>query len=123
MKILLIEDEEVLLRVLQEKLESENFNVQVALDGEAGMSAAKSFKPDMILLDLLLPKISGLEVLAILKEDSVLKQIPVIVLSNLSDGLSIKKALSLGAVDYLVKTQHPVNEVIEKINKHILTAK
>lgn len=123
MKILIIEDEEVLLKVLQEKLESENFKVEVAFDGDSGISMSKKVKPDLILLDILLPKIGGLEVLTFLKKDAELKNIPVIVLSNLSASQDIKKALSLGAVDYLVKTQHPINEVIEKIDKYILRAR
>jgi len=123
MKILIAEDEDVLLRVLQEKLENENFKVDVALDGESALSMIKRVKPDMVLLDLVLPKVAGLDVLYFLKEDSELKNIPVIVLSNLSDSEDIKKALSLGAVDYLIKTQHPINEVIEKVNKYILKSR
>jgi len=123
MKILIAEDEDVLLRVLQEKLENENFKVDVALDGESALSMIKRVKPDMILLDLVLPKVAGLDVLYFLKEDSELKNIPVIVLSNLSDSEDINKALGMGAVDYLIKTQHPINEVIEKVNKYILKSR
>ena len=77
----------------------------------------------MILLDIILPKIDGIEVLTRLKEDEDLKNIPVIMLSNLNEDEKIKQALSLGAVDYMTKIQHPINEVIEKVNRYILKAK
>jgi DNA-binding response OmpR family regulator len=123
MKILLVEDEEVLAKVLQEKLEGEKFNVSVVNDGEAVLSLAKKFKPDLILLDIMLPKLDGLEVLSALKADNDLNKIPVIMLSNLDEDGKIKEALSMGAVDYLIKAQHPINEVVEKVNEYILKSK
>lgn len=123
MKVLIVEDEDVLLRVIKEKLENEKFEVGVAISGDGVLNTVKSFMPDMILLDLLLPKVSGLEVLSLIKKDDDLKNIPIIVLSNLSDSENINKALKIGAVDYLVKTEHPINEVVEMINKHILKAR
>lgn len=123
MKILIVEDEDILAKVLQEKLEDDNFKVSVAYDGVSALSMIKNLKPDMVLLDLLLPKMSGLEVLASIKKDDDLSNIPVIILSNLSNDPEVKKALSMGAVDYMVKTKHPINEVIEKVNKYILKAR
>ncbi|MBK5215311.1 MAG: response regulator [Candidatus Pacebacteria bacterium] len=76
-----------------------------------------------MLLDIILPKIDGLEVLAQLKDDEKLKNIPVIMLYNLNENEKIKRALSLGVVDYMTKIQHPINEVIDKVNKYILKAK
>lgn len=123
MKLLIVEDEDVLVRVLQEKFEEENFKVSVARDGSLVLPLVKKSKPDMILLDILLPKINGLEVLESLKNDSSLRDIPVIIMSNLDDEQKVEKALKLGAVDYMIKTQHPINEVVEKVNKYILKAR
>lgn len=123
MKLLIVEDEDVLVRVLQEKFEEENFKVSVARDGSLVLPLVKKSKPDMILLDILLPKINELEVLESLKNDSSLRDIPVIIMSNLDDEQKVEKALKLGAVDYMIKTQHPINEVVEKVNKYILKAR
>ncbi len=92
---------------------------RVASDGEAGLAAAKSFEPNLIILDLLLPKKSGFEVLETLKANQSLSTTPVIVMSNLGEDTDIKRALSLGAVDYYVKSEHPINEIVEKI-RHVL---
>ncbi|MFA7385406.1 MAG: response regulator [Candidatus Paceibacterota bacterium] len=123
MKILLVEDEEILIKVLQEKLEKEGFTVDLATNGEVVLFLAKKFRPDLILLDIVLPKKNGLEVLRDLKEDPVLKNIPVIILSNLGEDEKIKKALSMGAVDYMVKAQHPINEVMDKIKSYLIQPK
>ncbi len=123
MKILIVEDEEILAKVLEEKFENNDFKVSIVSDGEAVLPMVRKFKPDIILLDIILPKLDGIEVLSQLKEDEDLKNIPVIMLSNLNDDEKIKQALSLGAVDYMTKIQHPVNEVIDKVNRYILKAK
>ena len=123
MKVLIVEDEDILVRVLQEKFEEEHFKVSISRDGGGALSLAKKFKPDAILLDILLPKLNGLEVLAQLKKDDNLKNIPVIIMSNVSDDERIKKGLSLGAVGYMIKTQHPINEVVEKVNEYIAKAR
>lgn len=116
MKILIVEDEDVLSLVLKEKFESEGYEVIIAKDGEEVQSKVERFKPNIILLDLILPKKGGLEVLENIKENPELKLIPVIVLSNLEGDETIKKALSLGAADYFVKTQHPIAEIVEKVS-------
>ncbi len=123
MKILLVEDEEILADVMQEKLVEAKFTVDLATDGEMALQKAAHSHPDLIMLDLLLPKKDGFEVLRELKADAKLKNIPVVVLSNLGQDEEIKKALQLGAVDYMVKTQHPINEVIEKVKALILKGK
>lgn len=123
MKILIVEDEDVLLRVLKEKFEEENFDIRTAEDGSTVFDLAKKFRPDIILLDIILPKIDGLEALSLLKADDELRLIPVIMLSNLDDDQKIKEALRLGAVDYMIKTQHPINEVVEKVHEYILKSK
>ena len=122
-KILIIEDEEVLAEVLKEKLKKANLEVKIAKDGEEAISMAKSFEPDVIVLDLLLPKVSGFEVLKQVKADERLSRIPVVVLSNLSDDENIKKAMNMGAMDYFVKANHPINEIVEKIKGTLLKAK
>lgn len=123
MKILLAEDDDILYRVLQEKFEDKNFEVVIARDGSEVLPLAKKIKPDIIILDILLPKLGGLEVLSYLKSDNEIADIPVIALSNVEEDKTIKEVLILGAVEYLVKTEHPINEVVEKINKYILKSK
>jgi two-component system alkaline phosphatase synthesis response regulator PhoP len=120
MKVLIVEDEEALRKVLQEKLERSGFETFAAKDGDEGWNLAKSKNPDIILLDLVLPKRSGFEVLTALKQDPELKEIPVFILSNLAEDESLKKALTMGAEDYFVKSQHPINEVVEKVKNRLL---
>ena len=115
MKILIVEDEDVLSAVLEEKFKDVGYDVAVARDGEEAETMAAKFKPNLILLDLILPKKDGLAVLESLKSDSEMKLIPVVVLSNLEGDETIKKALFLGAEDYFVKTQHPLAEIVEKV--------
>lgn len=123
MKILIIEDEEVLAEVIKEKLEKTGDAVAVATDGEEAVPLARKFVPDIIVLDLLLPKRSGFEVLRILKADETFKMTPVIVVSNLGEESDIKRALDLGAADYYVKSEHPINEIIEKIKGALIRSK
>jgi DNA-binding response OmpR family regulator len=123
MKIAIVEDEEALAQVLREKLEKEKFEVKIAVDGEVALPLIKTFMPDLILLDLLLPKKSGLDILRELKEEEGFKAIPVIILSNLGGDEDIKEGLALGAKDYFVKTQHPINEVVDKIKEELLNPK
>lgn len=115
MKILIIEDEEILQKVLKEKFEKEGFKVMITDDRERAIPITKKFEPDVILLDIILPKSDGFTILSDLMADAKLKAIPVVVLSNLGQDEEIKRALSMGAVEYLVKTQHPIKEVIEKV--------
>lgn len=121
MKIVIVEDEEILSKVLEEKFRKANFDVAIAVDGEEALPVIRKFSPEIIILDLILPKRSGFEVLQELKTNPELKAIPVIVLSNLGQDEDIKKALQLGAEDYIVKTQHPINEVIEKVKERLLS--
>jgi len=123
MKILIVEDEDVLALVLEEKFKNEGYQVMIARDGEEARSKIEKFRPNIILLDLILPKKEGMRVLEDIKSDSELKLIPVIVLSNLEGDEIIKKALSLGAVDYFVKTQHPIAEIVEKVNALFVRSK
>jgi len=116
-KILFIEDESALQKNLSDLFSRENYETISALDGEIGLSLAKNKKPDLILLDLILPKASGLDVLKKLKEDKDTKNIPVIVLTNLESMGDIEKTLALGATTYLVKSSYSLDEVLEKVKK------
>ena len=116
-KILFIEDESALQKTFRDVLEKEGYQMISALDGESGLRLAKSQKPDLILLDLILPRKDGFEVLKELKEDEATKEIPVIVLTNLEDIESVEKAIELGATTYLVKAQYTLEEVIQKVKK------
>lgn len=123
MKIVIVEDEEIFLKVLKEKFERENFSVKTAENGEEALSVIKKSRPDIIVLDVILPKKDGFTVLKELKADADLKTIPVIMLSNLGQDEEIKKALRLGAIDYFVKTQHPIKEIVEKVRALLIRPK
>lgn len=116
-KILFIEDESALQKTFGEVLSQEGYKMISALDGETGLSLAKTKNPDLILLDLVLPKAHGFDVLKNLKEDKETSAIPVIVLTNLEGIKDIDKAIELGATTYLVKAQYSLEEVVEKIKK------
>ena len=118
-KILIVEDERSLSELVENELDSMGFDARVAGDGELAMKLARSFDPDVIMLDLILPKKGGLEVLKELKIDPALKTIPVIVLSNLSGDESIRMAMTFGADDYFVKTQSSIFEIIGKVQKRL----
>ena len=117
--ILFVEDEPTLQKTLSLALEQEGYTVKNALDGEIGLNLAKEIKPDLILLDLILPKMDGFEVLDELKKDDSTKSIPVIVLTNLESSQDIEKALVLGANTYLVKANYDLKEVIDKVRENI----
>ena len=121
-KILFIEDEPALQNALSTTLEGGGYTLLSALDGEIGLQTAQREKPDLILLDLVLPKIDGFEVLKKLKENHEMENIPVIILSNLEGSIDVERALELGAKTYLVKTNYKLEEVVEKI-KNILSEK
>ena len=116
-KILFIEDESALQKTFGEVLAQEGYEVISALDGDVGLRLAKDKKPDLILLDLVLPKIHGFEVLKELKLAPETKDIPIIVLTNLEGVADVDKAIELGAKTYLVKAQYSLEEVVEKIKK------
>ena len=116
-KILFIEDESALQKTFGDILKQEGYEMLSALDGETGLSMAKTENPDLILLDLVLPKKHGFEVLQALKEDASTKDIPIIVLTNLEGTGDVEKALELGATTYLIKASYTLEEVVAKIKK------
>ncbi|PJE58472.1 MAG: response regulator [Candidatus Portnoybacteria bacterium CG10_big_fil_rev_8_21_14_0_10_36_7] len=115
--ILIIEDDIFLADLYKTKFELEGFEVYVAYDGEKGLELVAKKRPAVVLLDLILPKLSGFVVLENLKKDKNLKDIPVILLTNLSQKADVEKGLRLGAVDYLIKAHFMPSEVVAKINK------
>lgn len=118
-KILFIEDDPGLQDALKESLANAPYDFFSAFDGEEGFRQSKERQPDLILLDLILPKISGQAVLADLKKDSKTKDIPVVVLTNLEDPKHIEEVLRLGANAYLVKTQYTLQELRKKIDEFL----
>jgi len=114
-KILIIEDDKFLRELIAQKLIKEGYDIVEAVDGEKGIKSVKEEKPDLILLDLILPGIDGFEVLAKIKENLVLSQIPVIILSNLGQKDDIERGLKIGAVDYLIKAHFTPGEIVEKV--------
>lgn len=115
--ILLVEDDTFLANIYKTKFEMEGFTVRVAETGDEGLAAVKKIKPDIVLLDILLPKMDGFTVLKKLKADSATKQIPVILLTNLGQKDDVEKGLELGAADYLIKAHFKPSETVEKVNK------
>lgn len=113
--ILIIEDDKFLRELIAQKILKEGYNVSEALDGEEGMKKIKEEKPDLILLDLILPGIDGFEILSKIKEDPSLSSIPVIILSNLGQREDVEKGMKLGAIDYLIKAHFTPGEIIDKI--------
>ena len=120
-KILIVEDDKFLRELIARKVIDEGFNVSEAIDGEEGIKKIKEEKPDMVLLDLILPGIDGFEVLTRMKEDPALSSIPVIIFSNLGQKEDIEKGLKLGAIDYLIKAHFTPGEIIEKIKSNLRT--
>jgi DNA-binding response OmpR family regulator len=118
-KILLIEDEKMVAEMYKEKFEREGFEVVLALTSEEGLELAKKEKPDLILLDILLPKKDGTFFLAEIKKDPKIAKIPVVALSNYEHPETKKLALELGVKEYLIKTNFTPKEIVEKI-KHYL---
>lgn len=117
--ILLIEDDKFIARAYKDGLEQAGFDIETAENGTVGMEAMHRRVPRLILLDLIMPEKDGFEVLAEMKMDSALAKIPVIILSNLGQSGDIQKARDLGAVDYLVKADSSMQEVIEKVKIYV----
>lgn len=122
-KIVIIEDDIFLAEMYATKFEFEGFDMQVASNGDEGLKLVKKTKPDIVLLDILLPKQNGFEVLEELKKDDELREIPVVLLTNLGQKEDIEKGLELGAVDYLIKAHFVPSEVVQKVKNVISESK
>jgi len=118
-KILLVEDDEALAAVYKSRLDIEGFDTKGVYNGEEALSAAMQFKPDLILLDAMMPKISGFDVLDILRNTPETAGIRVIMLTALSQPKDKERAESLGVNDYLVKSQVVIGDVIERVKFHL----
>lgn len=120
-KILIIEDEKDLRYFLSLALKAEGFEIIEAFDAEEGLEKLKTERPDLILLDIYLPRMSGFEFLTKIKKDSKLKDIPVIILSNLGQQEEIEEGLKRGAVDYMVKANYTLDEIVKKVKDFLKT--
>ncbi|MEK7545912.1 MAG: response regulator [Patescibacteria group bacterium] len=116
-KILVVEDETFLVKIYAVKLKKEGFDVSIANDGEEAVRLAQEIEPDIILLDLILPKMNGFEALEKMRASSANKTTPVIVLSNLGQEEDIKRAEALGADSYLVKANFSIQDIVAKIRE------
>ena len=118
-KILLVEDDDGLASVYQTRLEAETFNVRRVPNGEDALAAAIEFHPDLILLDAMMPKASGFDVLDILRNTPETTNVKIIMLTALSQDSDRERAESLGVDEYLVKSQVVIADVIERIKHHL----
>ncbi|MCK5211339.1 response regulator [Candidatus Parcubacteria bacterium] len=116
-KILVIEDEETLIDLLVTKLKAAGYRVECATDGESGLKKIRSKRPDIILLDIVMPKKNGYEVMEAMRAENI--SIPVIIISNSGQPVEIEKTKKLGAVDYLIKTEFSPQEVLEKVSNYL----
>ena len=118
-KVMIVEDDEHISKVYEIKLAKEGYATSLAVDGDEAVAKITSEKPDLILLDLMIPKKDGFGVLEDIKKVPSLAGIPVIVLSNLGQQSDQDRALGLGANEYLVKVDYPIQEVVNRIKKYL----
>jgi len=117
--VLLIEDDPFLTRAYEVKFESEGINLAVTTNGEEGLARMRAQKPQLILLDLMMPKKSGFEVLKEMQQDPNLKDIPVIVLTVLGREEDVRSTLALGAKEYFIKTETKLDDVVKSAKKYL----
>jgi CheY-like chemotaxis protein len=118
-KILLIEDEVLILRMYEKIFSYEGFTVITAENGIDGIEKAKVNKPSLILLDIMMPKMDGLRVLELLKQEPLTQNIPVVILTNLSSDVVIKDAFAKGAAGYLVKSEIINDKIVDEVKQYI----
>lgn len=118
-KILLVEDDDALASVYTTRLQAEGFDVRRVPNGEEALSAALAFKPDLVVLDVMMPKVSGFDVLDILRNTAETAKVKVVMLTALSQDSDRQKAQDLGVDDYLVKSQVVIADVVERIKNHL----
>jgi DNA-binding response OmpR family regulator len=116
-RVLLVEDDQFLRELLDRKLKSEGFNVQTAIEGESALAQVKEFKPEIVLLDIILPGTDGFSILEQLKSDDEVSKTPVVMLSNLGQKDDVDKGMKLGAVGYLVKAHFTPGDIVAKVNE------
>ena len=118
-KIVLVEDEEIMINLLQKKLIKEGYDVSIARDGGEGLKKIRETMPDLILMDIVMPKVGGFEAMEQIQKDPKINKIPIIIISNSGQPVEVDKARELGARDWLIKTEFDPQELIEKIKKQI----
>lgn len=123
-KILIVEDDTILLAMYKKEFESEGFEVLTAVDGQMGLDMARTHKPSLVLLDIMMPKMNGIEMLDRLKADSSVSAIPVIILTNLSGVMKkdIEKAFNIGTTKRLIKSDNKPKDVVDAVKKTLLEA-
>ena len=117
--ILLVEDDPFLIDIYTTKLKESGFSVEVANDGEVALRKARENKPDLVILDIVLPQIDGWEILRRIKSEPEFKNLKVIILSNLGQKEEVEKGIKLGAAKYLIKAHYTPSQVIKEIKKTI----
>ena len=118
-RILLVEDDDALANVYLLRLQAEGFDVRRVANGEDALAAAISYKPDLVLLDVMMPKVSGFDVLDILRNTPETANLKIIILTALSQESDKQRAISLGVDDYLVKSQVVISDVVDRIKQHL----
>ena len=121
-KILVVEDEQALREMYETKLKIAGFEVETAEDGEEAIKKIKNNTPDLTLLDIMLPKKNGFDVLEEVRKEKDLASLPIIMLTNLSQESDIKLAVSLGARDYIIKSNIMLNDLVNKVKSHLALA-
>jgi len=120
-RVLLAEDDRFLRRAAESRLRQGGFTVLTAVDGEEALRMTRAERPDLVLLDLIMPKLQGFEVLKMLKEDPATAPIPVIVLSNLGQDEDLKQAMDLGAIAYFIKAHLSLQELVQRVADTLAT--
>lgn len=116
-KILVAEDDQLISNSLVSALKEQGFEVEPAYDGEAAVAKAKEWSPDLMLLDIMMPKLDGIGVLWELKANDTTSKIPVVVLTNMADMDSISKILEAGGSDYLLKSDQSMDKIVAKVKE------
>jgi two-component system, OmpR family, alkaline phosphatase synthesis response regulator PhoP len=122
-KVLVVEDDRFLISAYRAKLTKSSFEVQMASDGEEALTVLETFRPDVILLDLVMPRMDGFATLAAIKQRDELKNIPVIVASNLGQKEDFDKAMGLGAADFIIKSDLSMDDLVTKLEQITANAK
>lgn len=117
--VFIVEDDAFLVKAYQVKLEKENVNVWLATDGKEALSYLEKDPPDVVMLDVMLPHVSGFEILSAIRQNEKWKKVPVLVLTNLGQPQDAQKCQELGVAEYIVKANTKINDIIEKVKKFI----
>ncbi len=118
-RILIAEDDEMLMEIYKKKFENSDYELFFAKDGKEALESIKKNDPAVVLLDLVMPEMDGFKVLEMIKEDPKIKDVKIIIASNLSQGNEKEKALKLGASEFLIKSDHNLNELADKIKNYL----